>query len=184
MSNFVFTETGIEGLVVIEPKVHGDERGYFMETWNLRDFKSAGIPMQFVQDNQSKSQKGVLRGMHYQKKNPQGKLVRVISGQVFDVAVDLRGNSPTLGKWYGISLCAEKKNMLYIPEGFAHGFLTLSDSVEFTYKCTRLYAPDDEGGLIWNDPDVGIKWPRIGMDYILSEKDKLNPTYKEILKGW
>ena len=177
---FTFTQTGIEGLVVIEPKLYGDERGYFAETWNLRDFEQGGLPMQFVQDNQSKSQKGVLRGMHYQIKNPQGKLVRVVSGRVFDVAVDLRKNSPTCGKWYGITLCAEKMNMLYVPEGFAHGFLTLTEYAEFTYKCTRFYDPRDEGGLQWNDPDVGIGWPDIGIPFALSEKDKNNTAYSEV----
>ena len=159
MGQFQFTKTGIEGLVVVEPKVFGDNRGYFMETYNYNDFKAAGLDMVFVQDNQSKSKKGVLRGLHFQKKNPQGKLVRVVSGEVYDVAVDLRKGSDTYGKWYGVLLSAENKKQFYVPEGFAHGFVVMSETAEFVYKCTRFYDPSDEGGLMWNDPEIGIDWP-------------------------
>ena len=164
---------GIEGLCVIEPAVHGDARGYFMETYNQNDFKEAGLNMVFVQDNQSMSVKGVLRGLHFQKQYPQGKLVRAVRGTVFDVAVDLRTHSETYGKWYGVELSAENKKQFYIPEGFAHGFLVLSDEAEFAYKCTDFYHPGDEGGLIWSDPDIGVKWPIApDMELIISEKDK------------
>ena len=162
----------IEGLYVIEPTVFRDERGYFMETYNQNDFKEAGL-MVFVQDNQSMSVKGVLRGLHFQKQYPQGKLVRAVRGTVFDVAVDLRTHSETYGKWYGVELSAENKKQFYIPEGFAHGFLVLSDEAEFAYKCTDFYHPGDEGGLIWSDPDIGVKWPIApDMELIISEKDK------------
>jgi dTDP-4-dehydrorhamnose 3,5-epimerase len=172
LGQFKFIETGIEGLYVIEPKVFEDERGYFMETYNYNSFKAVGLNMVFVQDNQSKSKKGVLRGLHFQKKHPQGKLVRVISGEVFDVAVDLRKNSPTYKKWYGIILSAENKKQLYIPEGFAHGFLVLSDEAEFTYKCTDFYYPEDECGIIWDDKEIGIEWPIQSTEKImLSDKD-------------
>lgn len=165
----------IEGLKVIEPTVFGDERGYFMETYHLQDYKNAGIAVDFVQDNQSSSKKGVLRGLHFQKKYPQDKLVRVISGVVFDVAVDMRKDSPTFGKWYGVVLSAENKKQFFIPKNFAHGFLVLSDEAEFAYKCSDFYQPNDEGGLIWNDTEIGIKWifPE-GFreeDLIISEKD-------------
>ena len=149
---------GINGLCVIEPTVHGDSRGYFMETYNQNDMREAGLDMVFVQDNQSMSVKGVLRGLHFQKQFPQGKLVRVIRGSVFDVAVDLRTNSETYGKWFGVELTEENKKQFYIPEGFAHGFLVLSDVAEFCYKCTDFYHPGDEGGLAWNDPKLGIEW--------------------------
>ena len=149
---------GIEGLCVITPTVHGDERGYFMETYNENDMKEAGLSLNFVQDNQSSSSKGVLRGLHYQKNFPQGKLVRVIRGSVFDVAVDLRKGSSTYGKWYGAELSEENKKQFYIPEGFAHGYLVLSEWAEFCYKCTDFYHPGDDGGLTWNDPDIGIEW--------------------------
>lgn len=173
MGKFKFNETPIAGVYVIEPAVFGDNRGYFMETYNYNDFKEAGLDMVFVQDNQSKSKKGVLRGLHFQKKHPQGKLVRVISGEVFDVAVDLRKDSKTYGKWYGVELSAENKKQFYIPEGFAHGFLVLSDEAEFTYKCTDFYHPEDEGGVAWNDTDIGIEWHMDGIDeLLLSEKDK------------
>lgn len=152
---------GIEGLCVITPTVHGDNRGYFMETYNQKDMEEAGLTMNFVQDNQSSSTKGVLRGLHFQKEFPQGKLVRVVKGSVFDVAVDLRKGSKTFGKWYGIELTADNKKQFYIPEGFAHGFLVLSDLAEFCYKCTDFYHPGDEGGLAWNDPSIGIKWPKL-----------------------
>ncbi|MCI8582775.1 MAG: dTDP-4-dehydrorhamnose 3,5-epimerase [Dorea sp.] len=156
---------GIEGLCVIEPAVHGDARGYFMETYNQRDMEEAGLNMVFVQDNQSCSAKGVLRGLHFQKEFPQGKLVRVIKGAVFDVAVDLRKNSSTYGKWYGIILTEENKKQFYISQGFAHGFLVLSDVAEFCYKCTDFYHPGDEGGLAWNDPEIGILWPGVIGEY-------------------
>ena len=156
---------GIEGLCVIQPAVHGDSRGYFMETYSQRDMTEAGLDMVFVQDNQSMSVKGVLRGLHFQKQFPQGKLVRVIKGSVFDVAVDLRANSKTYGKWFGIELTEENKKQFYIPEGFAHGFLVLSDVAEFCYKCTDFYHPGDEGGLAWNDPEIGIVWPELSGEY-------------------
>lgn len=151
----------IEGLCVIEPTVHGDARGYFMETYSQRDMEEAGIKISFVQDNQSMSAKGVLRGLHFQKKYPQTKLVRVIKGMVFDVAVDLRVNSKTFGKWYGVILSEKNKKQFLIPRGFAHGFLVLSDTAEFCYKCDDFYHPNDEGGLAWNDPNIGIQWPGI-----------------------
>lgn len=155
----------IEGLYIIEPAVHGDGRGYFMETYNQNDMHEAGLDMVFVQDNQSMSKKGVLRGLHYQKEHPQGKLVRVIKGSVFDVAVDLRAGSETYGKWFGVELTEENKKQFYISEGFAHGFLVLSDEAEFCYKCTDFYHPGDEGGLAWNDPDIGVEWPRLCGEY-------------------
>jgi dTDP-4-dehydrorhamnose 3,5-epimerase len=161
--------------------VFGDARGYFMETYSKRDFAEGGIDVDFVQDNESRSRKGVLRGLHFQKKNPQGKLVRVIEGEVFDVAVDLRKNSPTFGKWEGVVLSAENKKQFYIPEGFAHGFVVLSETAAFVYKCTRFYDPKDEGGLMWNDPAVGIKWPvGDGFEPLLSEKDTKNPLLKDL----
>lgn len=156
---------GIQGLCVIEPTVHGDSRGYFMETYNENDMKEAGLDMVFVQDNQSCSTKGVLRGLHFQKEFPQGKLVRVIKGSVYDVAVDLRSNSETYGKYYGIELTEENKKQFYIPQGFAHGFLVLSDVAEFCYKCTDFYHPGDEGGMAWNDPEIGIQWPQVKGSY-------------------
>lgn len=156
---------GIEGLCIIEPAVHGDARGYFMETYNQRDMQEAGLNMIFVQDNQSCSVKGVLRGLHFQKEFPQGKLVRVVKGSVFDVAVDLRSNSNTYGKWFGVELTEKNKKQFYIPEGFAHGFLVLSDIAEFCYKCTDFYHPGDEGGLAWNDPEIGIVWPNVNGTY-------------------
>ena len=178
----------IEGLYVIEPSVHGDERGYFMETYNKRDMEEAGLDMEFVQDNQSKSVKGVLRGLHFQKEHPQGKLVRVIRGAVFDVAVDMRKGSSTYGEWYGVELTEDNKKQFYISPGFAHGFLVLSEEAEFCYKCTDFYHPGDEGGIAWNDPAIGIEWPGIIGEYrgsasaegytidggplILSEKDQ------------
>ena len=180
MGQFQFTKTGIEGLVVVEPKVFGDNRGYFMETYNYNDFKAAGLDMVFVQDNQSKSKKGVLRGLHFQKKNPQGKLVRVVSGEVYDVAVDLRKGSDTYGKWYGVLLSAENKKQFYVPEGFAHGFVVMSETAEFVYKCTRFYDPSDEGGLMWNDPEIGIDWPvPENPELLLSEKDQHHQPLKD-----
>ncbi|MDP4092277.1 MAG: dTDP-4-dehydrorhamnose 3,5-epimerase [Bacillota bacterium] len=172
MGQFKFIETGIDGLLIVEPQMHCDNRGYFMETYNFNDFKAAGINEVFVQDNQSKSTKGVLRGLHFQMSHPQGKLVRVISGEVFDVAVDLRRDSSTYKKWYGVNLSDVNRKQFYIPPGFAHGFLVLSDEAEFAYKCTDFYYPDDECGVIWNDPEIGIKWPLDDIsDIIFSEKD-------------
>lgn len=173
MGKFNFQKCNIEGLYVIEPTVFGDNRGYFMETYNYEEFKAAGLDMVFVQDNQSKSKKGVLRGLHFQKTYPQGKLVRVISGEVFDVAVDMRKNSKTFGKWFGVLLTKDNKKQFYIPKGFAHGFVVVSDEAEFTYKCTDFYHPEDEGGILWNDEEVGVAWPLEGInDLIMSEKDK------------
>ncbi len=165
MGQIKVTGCPIEGLYVIEPTVHGDSRGYFMETYNRNDMCEAGLDMVFVQDNQSMSAKGVLRGLHYQKQYPQGKLVRVIKGRVFDVAVDLRADSATYGKWFGVELSEENKKQFYIPEGFAHGFLVLSETAEFCYKCTDFYHPGDEGGLAWNDPEIGIEWPELVGEY-------------------
>ena len=165
MGQIKVARTPIEGLYVIEPTVHGDERGYFMETYNQNDMREAGLDMVFVQDNQSMSRKGVLRGLHFQKQYPQGKLVRVIRGRVFDVAVDLRRNSKTFGRWFGVELTAENNKQFYISEGFAHGFLVLSDEAEFCYKCTDYYHHGDEGGLAWNDPEIGIEWPELTGDY-------------------
>lgn len=156
---------GIEGLHVIEPTVHGDSRGYFVETYNKRDMEEQGLNMVFVQDNQSSSAKGVLRGLHFQKKYPQGKLVRVVKGTVYDVAVDIRKGSRTYGKYYGVVLSEKNFKQFYISEGFAHGFLVLSDMAEFTYKCTDFYHPGDEGGLAWNDPEIGIQWPQVTGSY-------------------
>lgn len=173
MGKFKFTKVPIEGLYMIEQNIFSDARGYFMETYNYMEFKEAGLDMKFVQDNQSKSKKGVLRGLHFQKEHPQGKLIRVIKGEVFDVAVDIRKNSSTYGKWYGIILSEENKRQFYIPEGFAHGFLVLSHEAEFTYKCTDFYYPEEEDGIMWNDPNINIKWPLEDIDnIILSEKDK------------
>ena len=173
----------IEGLKVITPAVFGDERGYFMETYNYNDYKEAGIDMEFVQDNQSSSKKGVLRGLHFQINYPQDKLVRVVSGEVFDVAVDLRKGSKTYGQWYGVVLSAENKKQFFIPKDFAHGFVVLSDSAEFAYKCTDFYHPNDEGGLAWNDPDIGIEWPiPEDMELTISEKDQKWGGIKELNK--
>ncbi len=160
-----FNVGGIEGLHIIEPAVHGDDRGYFTETYNQRDMQEQGLDMVFVQDNQSMSKKGVLRGLHFQKEYPQGKLVRVINGRVFDVAVDLRKDSKTHGKWFGVELTAQNKKQFYISEGFAHGFLVLSDTAEFCYKVTDFYHPGDEGGLAWNDPEIAIEWPELVGEY-------------------
>lgn len=162
----------IEGLKIITPEVRGDARGYFMETYQLEDFKAAGIDVTFVQDNQSASKKGVLRGLHFQKEFPQDKLVRVIKGEVFDVAVDLREGSPTFGKWHGVLLSEENKKQFFIPKNFAHGFLVLSDYAEFCYKCSELYHPNDEDGIMWNDPAIGVEWPiPEGMELTFSERD-------------
>lgn len=180
--NFTFTETSIEGVIIVDVKSYGDERGYFMETYKKPDFVAGGIDVDFVQDNQSSSTKGVLRGLHFQINHPQSKLVRVVSGEVFDVAVDLREGSPTYGKWEGVILSAENKRQFFIPRGFAHGFLVLSDTAEFCYKCDDIYHPNDEGGLMWSDPAIGIEWPALQGDVefdeakvVLSEKDKVHP---------
>lgn len=181
VGKFKFIDTSIEGVKIVEPTLFGDLRGYFMETYSQRDFFEGGIPFQFVQDNESRSKRGVLRGLHFQKQNPQGKLVRVIDGEVFDVAVDLRKNSPTFGKWEGVLLSAENKRQFFVPEGFAHGFAVLSETAAFVYKCTRFYDPTDEGGIAWNDPDININWPLPeGLSPLLSEKDSKNPTLKEL----
>ena len=183
MGQIKVTKCDIEGLYVIEPTVHEDARGYFMETYNQKDFAEAGLDMVFVQDNQSKSSKGVLRGLHFQKQFPQGKLVRVLEGKVFDVAVDVRKNSKTYGKWFGVELSAENKKQFYISEGFAHGFLVMSDEAVFAYKVTDFYHPGDEGGILWNDPDIGVEWPITDdMTINLSDKDKVQPSFKETFK--
>lgn len=199
MGQIRVTKAPIEGLYIIEPTIHGDDRGYFVETYNMQDMHEAGLDMVFVQDNQSMSKKGVLRGLHFQKQYPQGKLVRVIKGEVFDVAVDLRSGSSTYGQWYGEILSAENHKQFYISEGFAHGFLVLSDEAEFCYKVTDFYRPGDEGGLAWNDPEIGVIWPHVkgiypgnagsesysltdGTPLTLSEKDRkwagLSKTFK------
>lgn len=179
MGQIKVEKTPIEGLYVIEPTVHQDERGYFVETYNQRDFEEAGLYYTFVQDNQSMSVKGVLRGLHFQKEFPQAKLVRVIRGTVFDVAVDIRKNSPTYGKWYGVELSEDNKKQFLISEGFAHGFVVLSDVAEFCYKVTDFYHPGDEGGIAYNDPDIGIEWPAAG-NLIMSQKDKNWPGLSSI----
>ena len=178
MGKFKFTETNIKDVFVIEPTVFGDRRGYFMETYNSNDFDEAGLRYHFVQDNQSTSKKGVLRGLHFQKTFPQAKLVRVLKGEVFDVAVDLRKNSKSYGKWVGVLLTEENKKQLLIPRGFAHGFLVVSDYAEFAYKCDDFYHPEDEGGLLYNDQEIGIDWPDVG-EVILSDKDKKHPLLKD-----
>lgn len=174
---FKIVETGIKDLFIIEPQVFKDERGYFYETYKKSDFDAIGLTYNFVQDNQSKSKKGVLRGLHYQKTFPQAKLVRVLEGKVFDVAVDLRKGSPTYGKWFGVVLSSSNKKMFMIPRGFAHGFLVLSETAVFTYKCDEIYHPEDERGIIWNDPDIGIEWPLNNV--VLSKKDMIHPTLKK-----
>lgn len=182
MGKIKVTTCEIKGMFTIEPAVYGDERGYFMETYNLQDMAAAGLNMTFVQDNQSMSKRGVLRGLHFQKQYPQGKLVRVIHGEVFDVAVDLRADSPTFGHWHGEILSSENKKQFYIPEGFAHGFYVLSEEAEFCYKCTDFYHPNDEGGIKWDDSDIGIDWPLIpNQSLILSEKDQNWPSFRAYL---
>ncbi len=172
MAKIKVAETKIKDLLIIEPVVFGDERGYFFEAFNIEEFAAEGIETKFVQDNESKSKKGVLRGLHFQTSNPQGKLVRVIQGEVFDVAVDLRKGSETYGQWHGVYLSSENKKMFYIPPGFAHGFLVTSEEAVFTYKCTSLYDPDSDSGIIYNDPTVGVKWPLDRVDTVmLSDKD-------------
>ena len=188
MGQIKVTKCPIEGLYIIEPAVHGDSRGYFMETYNQNDMREAGLNMVFVQDNQCMSAKGVLRGLHFQKQYPQGKLVRVIKGRVFDVAVDLRSGSKTYGKWYGVELTEQNRKQFYISEGFAHGFLVLSETAEFCYKVTDFYHPGDEGGLAWNDPAIGIQWPELtgnyqgnasAQGYCLSDGTPLNLSEKD-----
>lgn len=178
MGNFVFNKTEIEGVYIIDVKTYGDNRGYFMETYKESDFREAGLCYNFVQDNQSSSKKGVLRGLHFQTLHPQAKLVRVIKGEVFDVAVDLRKNSPTYAKWVGVLLSEENHRQFMIPRGFAHGFVVVSDYAEFAYKCDELYHPEDDGGIMWNDPDIGIRWPDVG-EIILSEKDQKHLPLKQ-----
>lgn len=179
MGKFNFIKTDIDGVIIVEPTAYGDSRGYFMETYQREDFVKGGIDVEFVQDNQSMSTKGVLRGLHFQKQFPQSKLVRCIKGEVFDVAVDLRPGSPTYGKWEGVLLTEENKRQFFIPKNFAHGFLVLSDVAEFVYKVDDFYHPNDEGGLMWNDPDIGVEWPTPnGLEIKLSDKDKLHPPFK------
>jgi len=179
MSNFKFIKTAIKDVFIIEPKVFGDARGYFQETYRYEAFREAGLDMVFVQDNESKSKRGVLRGLHFQLKYPQGKLVRVTRGEVFDAAVDLRKNSDTYGKWTGVTLSEENKKMFYVPEGFAHGFLVLSEEAVFTYKCTNYYMPEYDSGIAWNDPGIRIDWPVHNIDeLILSDKDRGLQTFE------
>ena len=184
MNNFTIKETPIKDLIIIEPKVFGDERGFFQETYNKESFAELGLNMEFVQDNHSKSKKGVLRGLHFQTKNVQGKWVRVTRGAVYDVAVDLRTNSPTFGKWFGVLLTEQNKLMFYVPEGFAHGFLTLEDDTEFLYKCTNLYSPEYDSGILWNDPIININWKLdefsiLKDELTISDKDKLQQNFEE-----
>ncbi|WP_297829695.1 dTDP-4-dehydrorhamnose 3,5-epimerase [uncultured Rikenella sp.] len=188
MAEFKKVETPIEGLFVIEPTVFGDARGFFMETYAKRDFDAmAGSPVDFVQDNHSKSRRGVLRGLHFQTQHAQGKLIRVVAGAVYDVAVDLRAGSPTYGRWHGVELSAENKRQFYVPAGFAHGFLTLADDTEFLYKCTDYYHPEFDGGVRWNDPQIGVDWrlAEYGFDpsgegLLLSAKDQVQPLLSEL----
>lgn len=185
--NFTFTDTSIEGVKIVDVKSYGDRRGYFMETYKRPDFVAGGIDCEFVQDNQSSSTRGVLRGLHFQIEHPQAKLVRVVRGTVFDVAVDLRPGSPTWGRWEGVTLSAENRRQFFIPRGFAHGFLVLSDEAEFCYKCDDTYHPGDEGGLMWNDPAIGVEWPALEGDdaldpskLVLSDKDRLHPPLSSL----
>jgi len=181
MSKFKIIETPIKDLLIIETKIFKDDRGFFLESYNLRDFEEIGLDLKFVQDNISRSKKGVLRGLHFQLRHPQGKLVRVISGRVYDVAVDLRINSPTFGKWVGVELIGENGLQFYIPPGFAHGFISLEDNTHFFYKCTEFYYPDDDLGIIWNDPEINISWPLEGIkELIISDKDKRLPSFREV----
>ena len=176
---FAFEKTKLEGVVIIKPQVFGDNRGYFMETYKKELFAEAGITAEFVQDNESSSTKGVLRGLHFQKEHTQGKLVRVTRGEVFDVAVDVRPGSKTFGQWTGVVLSEENKQMFYVPEGFAHGFLVLSDEARFVYKCTDVYDPKSEGGIPWDDEDVGVEWPKLDCEYKTSEKDSAHASFKD-----
>lgn len=173
-------ECNIPGPLILEPRVFGDDRGFFLESWNAEAFAKAGLDLTFVQDNHSRSQKGVLRGMHFQNPGPQGKLVRVVRGAVFDAVVDLRRSSPTFGKWTGVVLSAENKRMFWVPEGFAHGFLTLEDDTDFLYKCTAPYAPQHEASLAWDDPTVGIEWPLDGIEPKLSAKDAVGVPLADV----
>ena len=178
--NFTFSRTSIDGVVLVDVKSYGDERGSFMETYKRDDFFRGGIDAEFVQDNQSMSRKGVLRGLHFQINHPQAKLVRVIEGEVFDVCVDLRAGSPTFGQWEGAVLSAQNRRQLFIPRGFAHGFYVLSDSAAFCYKCDDVYHPDDEGGIAWDDPQIGVEWPiEKGARVVLSEKDKVHGSFQD-----
>lgn len=181
---FKFEEQKIKGVFVITPQVFGDARGYFMETYKRGPFEAAGIHGEFVQDNESRPTKGVLRGLHFQKAHTQGKLVRVTSGRVYDVAVDVRSGSETFGEYVGVTLDAEKKQMLYIPAGFAQGFLVLSDTASFVYKCTDVYDPASEGGIPWNDPNIGIDWPALDCPYVTSEKDGRHPGFRDQSFDW
>ena len=181
---FTFENTKLPGVIIIHPQVFGDQRGYFMETYKKESFAAASIDKEFVQDNESSSTKGVLRGLHFQKNHTQGKLVRVTHGEVFDVAVDVRPGSDTYGRWVGVTLSSEEKNMFYIPEGFAHGFLVLSDTAEFVYKCTDVYDPSSEGGVPWNDPDINVQWPELDVPYKTSEKDEKHPAFKDQDFSW
>lgn len=188
MKKFKKVETGIKDLIVIEPTVFGDDRGFFMESYSKKDFSEIGMDIEFVQDNHSKSKKGVLRGLHFQTQHVQGKLVRVTAGAVLDVAVDLRKNSPTFGKHYLVELSVDNKKMFYIPPGFAHGFLTLEDNTEFQYKCTDYYAPEFDSGVLWNDSDIGIDWnfEKYGLSteaILLSDKDKKQQTLQEFVQS-
>lgn len=182
--NFTFTDTSIEGVKIVDVKSYGDRRGYFMETYKRPDFVAGGIDVDFVQDNQSSSTRGVLRGLHFQINHPQAKLVRVVEGEVFDVCVDLREGSPTFGRWEGVVLSAENRRQFFIPRGFAHGFYVLSESAVFAYKCDDVYHPNDEGGIRWDDERIGVDWPLLeGCDIILSEKDRRHPSFSEYLTG-
>ena len=178
--NFTFIPTSIEGVTIVDVKSYGDERGYFMETYKQPDFVAGGIDCDFVQDNQSRSTHGVLRGLHFQIEHPQSKLVRVVEGEVFDVAVDLRPGSPTFGKWEGVVLSAENRRQFFVPRGFAHGFYVMSETATFCYKCDDVYHPNDEGGLMWNDPSIAVAWPiPAGEAPVLSEKDGLHPSFEQ-----
>lgn len=181
---FKFEETKIPGILVITPQVFGDSRGYFLETFKREEFAKMGIDREFVQDNESSSSKGVLRGLHFQKEHTQGKLVRVTEGRVFDVAVDVRPGSKTFGQWVSVVLDDEKKQMFWIPEGFAHGFLVLSEMARFTYKCTDVYDPTNEGGIPWNDPEIGIEWPEVEDGYRTSEKDGKHESFRDQEFSW
>ncbi len=181
---FTFIETKIPGVFIIQPQVFGDNRGYFMETYKKDQFAEHGIDNEFVQDNESSSTKGVLRGLHFQKTHTQGKLVRVTQGEVFDVAVDVRPNSVTFGQWVGVTLSSELKNMFWIPPGFAHGFLVISDTAEFVYKCTDVYDPSSEGGIPWNDCDIKVEWPKLDVDYKTSDKDMMHQTFAQQDFSW
>lgn len=179
MGKFKFIEMTVPGMLLVEPTVFGDDRGYFMETYHKEEFAAAGIADEFVQDNQSSSRKGVLRGLHFQQEHTQGKLVRVLAGRVYDVGVDLRPGSPTFGQWAAAELNEENKRQLYVPQGFAHAFFVLSEQAVFTYKCTDVYHPASEGGVRWDDPDIGIDWPDIGMPPLLSAKDSALPLFSQ-----